>query len=93
MVRGQIQDRNGVDVLPACYTGACTCRFLESLVVNLPKSVRRTAVFTKTDGIVDWKVCKTGNRAHDFEVSGTHVGLVFNPIVYDLVARRLAEAI
>jgi pimeloyl-ACP methyl ester carboxylesterase len=93
MVRGQIQDRKDSDVLPACYTGACTCRFLESLVVNLPRSVRRTAIFTKTDGIVDWKVCKTGNRAHDFEVSGTHIGLVFNPIVYDLVARRLAEAI
>ena len=32
----------------------------------------------------------TGRRANDFEVSGTHIGLVFNPIVYDLVARRLA---
>jgi pimeloyl-ACP methyl ester carboxylesterase len=90
LVRGQIHDRNGVGVLPACYTGACTCRFLESLVVNLPKSIRRTAVFTKNDGIVDWKVCKTGHRANDFEVSGTHIGLVFNPIVYDLVAHRLA---
>jgi len=92
LVRGQIHDRNGDSVLPACYTGACTCRFLESLVLSLPRTVRRTAVYTKTDGIVDWKMCKTGNKTHDFEVSGTHVGLVFNPIVYDLVARRLAEA-
>jgi pimeloyl-ACP methyl ester carboxylesterase len=90
MVRGQIHDRNGIGVLPACYTGRCTCSFLESLVVRLPKSVGRTAVFTKSDGIVDWKVCKTGRPANDFEVSGTHIGLVFNPIVYDLVARRLA---
>ena len=77
-------------VLPACYTGACTCQFLESLVLKLSRSVRQTAVYTKTDGIVDWKVCKTGNRASDFEVSGTHIGMVFNPMVYDLVARRLA---
>jgi triacylglycerol lipase len=90
MVRGQIHQRNGEGVLPSCYTGACTCRFLESLVLTLPRSVRRTAVYTKTDGIVDWKVCKTGQRANDFEVSGTHIGLVFNPIVYTLVARRLA---
>jgi len=90
LVRGQIQERNGEGVLPSCYTGACTCRFLESLVLKLPRSVRRTAVFTKTDGIVDWKVCKTGRRANDFEVTGTHIGLVFNPMVYDLVARRLA---
>ena len=90
MVRGQIHERNAEGVLPDCYTGACTCRFLESLVLKLPKSVRRTAVFTKTDGIVDWRVCKTGRQANDFEVSGTHIGLVFNPSVYDLVAHRLA---
>ena len=90
LVRGQIHDRNAEGVLPACYTGACTCRFLESLVLKLPRTVRRTAVFTKTDGIVDWRVCTTGQRANDFEVSGTHIGLVFNPGVYDLVARRLA---
>jgi pimeloyl-ACP methyl ester carboxylesterase len=90
MVRGQIHERNAELVLPSCYTGACTCRFLESLVLKLPKSVRRTAVYTKSDGIVDWRVCKTGKKANDFEVSSTHIGLVFNPIVYELVARRLA---
>jgi pimeloyl-ACP methyl ester carboxylesterase len=90
MVRGQIHKRNAELVLPSCYTGACTCRFLESLVLNLPRSVRRTAVYTKTDGIVDWRVCRTGNKANDFEVASTHIGLVFNPIVYELVARRLA---
>jgi pimeloyl-ACP methyl ester carboxylesterase len=90
LVRGQIHQRNGEEVLPSCYTGACTCCFLESLVLNLPRSVRRTAVFTRTDGIVDWRVCKTGNRANDFEVTGSHIGMVFNSVVYDLVARRLA---
>jgi triacylglycerol lipase len=90
MVRGQILERHGRDVLPACYTGACTCSFLESLNENLPKSVRQTAIYTKSDGIVDWHVCMTGNPAHDFEVSATHIGMVFNPIVYDLVAKRLA---
>jgi pimeloyl-ACP methyl ester carboxylesterase len=91
LVRGQIHDRNGETVLPSCYTGVCTCRFLESLVLRLPRSVRRTAVYTKTDGIVDWKVCRTGHRANDFEVSSSHIGLVFNAVVYDLVARRLAR--
>jgi hypothetical protein len=27
----------------------------------------------------------------DFEVSATHIGLVFNPIVFDVVAHRLAR--
>jgi triacylglycerol lipase len=90
LVRGRIHDRNGAGVLPDCYTGACACQFLESLVLKLPRSVRRTAVYTRSDGIVDWRVCRTGHRANDFEVSSSHIGMVFNPTVYDLVARRLA---
>jgi pimeloyl-ACP methyl ester carboxylesterase len=91
MVRGQILERHGTGVLPACYTAACTCNFLESLVVKLPKSVFETAIYTKSDGIVDWRVCRTGNPDVDFEVSATHIGLAFNPIVFDVVAHRLAR--
>jgi len=40
---------------------------------------------------VDWRVCVNDNPATDVEVSGTHVGLVFNPVVYELIARRLAQ--
>jgi len=92
LVRRQILERNGPDVLPTCYTGMCTCSFLQSLMSRFPKSVRQTAVYTKTDGIVDWKVCMTGNPNIDFEVAATHLGLVFSPIVYSLVAHRLAGA-
>ena len=83
LVRGQILDRHGDGVLPACYTAACTCNFLESLMGKMPKSVAETAIYTKSDGIVDWRVCQTGNSANDFEVSSTHIGLAFNPIVYE----------
>lgn len=91
LVRGQILARHGEGVLPACYTARCTCNFLESLTCDLPKSIFQTAIYTKSDGIVDWKVCRTGQRDIDFEVSATHIGLVFNPIVFDLVAHRLAR--
>jgi hypothetical protein len=92
VVRGQILERHGKGVLPACYTGACTCAFIESLETDVPESVRETAIYTKTDGIVDWRVCMTDQPGVDFEVSATHIGLVFNPIVYGLVAKRLAGA-
>ena len=90
LVRGQILSRHGKGVLPDCYTGACTCHFLESLSTKLPKSIDQTAIYTRTDGIVDWQVCMTGDPRNDFEVSATHIGLVFNPIVFHLVAHRLA---
>ena len=92
VVRAQILQRHGRGVLPDCYTSKCTCDFLESLAGPIPRSVRQTAIFTKSDGIVDWRVCRTGRPSMDFEVSATHLGLVFNPMVYDLVAQRLAAA-
>lgn len=91
LVRGQILERHGGGVLPACYTAACTCNFLESLEVKLPKSVFQTAIYSKSDGIVDWRVCRTGHALADFEVSSTHIGMAFNPIVFDLIAHRLAS--
>ena len=49
-----------------------------------------TAVYRKTDGIVAWEVCTTGKPDVDIEVTDTHLGLVFNPNVYLIVANRLA---
>jgi hypothetical protein len=56
---------------------------------GLPEAVLQSAVYTKSDGIVDWRVCVTDDPATNFEVSGTHVGLVFNASVYGLIATRL----
>jgi triacylglycerol lipase len=89
-VRKQILERNGGGVLPDCYTARCTCSFLESLHQDFPKSVRQTSIYTKTDGILDWHVCRTGDPSVDFEVSATHIGLVFSPLAYSVIARRLA---
>jgi hypothetical protein len=55
--------------------------------------VAQTAIYTKNDGIVDWRYCVTGDPEIDCEVAGTHVGLVFNPAVYRILARRLAQCV
>jgi pimeloyl-ACP methyl ester carboxylesterase len=93
LVRTRILNKHGGGVLPSCYTGRCTCDFLESLKRNLPARMMETAIYTKTDGIVDWRYCITGDPELDFEVPGTHIGLAFNPSVYDIVANRLAGAL
>ena len=90
MVRKQIRQNHGQQVLPGCYSGACTCAFLDSLSRDLPATVAETAIYTRNDGLVDWRYCITGNRDVDCEVPGTHVGLGFNPAVYSLIAKRLA---
>jgi hypothetical protein len=63
------------------------------LKAEFPGDVAQTAVYTRSDGIVDWHYCITGDPAIDFEVAGTHVGLVFNPAVYRLLAGRLARGV
>ena len=91
LVRQQILERHGRGVLPTCYTARCTCDFVESLQGDLPKSVRQTAIYSKTDGLLNWRICRTGDPEVDFEVSSTHIGMVFSPLVYSIVAQRLAE--
>jgi triacylglycerol lipase len=92
VVRDEILSHHGSGVLPDCYTPRCTCDFLSSLRSSVPSSIAETAIYTKDDGVVDWRYCTTGDRDLDFEVPGTHVGLVFNPSVYTIIAERLAEA-
>jgi pimeloyl-ACP methyl ester carboxylesterase len=91
-VRKRILLTQGDAVLPTCYTGKCTCNFLNSLRRDLPESVHETAIYTKMDGFVDWHYCITGDPGKDIEVNGTHVGLAFNPVVYGIIAERLGLA-
>lgn len=91
-VRRQILETRGEHVLPQCYTGRCTCSFIGCLRQDFPESIRQTAVYTRTDSLVDWHYCVTGNPDHDIEVTGTHIGLAFNPNVYRIIAERLAAS-
>ena len=93
-VRGRILDRRERPrtVRPECYTSTCTCDFVRSLRSDLPASVDRAAIYTETDGVVDWHACIEDDRRFNTKVDGTHVGLAFNPQVYRRVAKLLAAA-
>ena len=91
-VRLRILQEHGDGVLPQCYTGRCTCNFVDSLRREVPDSMIQTAIYTRHDGIVDWRYCRTMNKENDFEVPGTHIGMAFNPTAYSIVAERLALA-
>jgi triacylglycerol lipase len=91
-IRQRILQEHGQGVLPTCYTGRCTCSFVDSLKRDIPAAMFETAIYTRDDGIVDWRYCMTGNEDVDFEVPGTHIGMAFNPSAYTVVADRLAQA-
>jgi triacylglycerol lipase len=92
LVRGFIKARADPAVPETCYTGLCECDFVNALKQPLPGTVPHAAIYTRTDGVVDWRRCITEDAGNDIEVSGTHVGLVFNPEVYRHIAQRLARA-
>ncbi len=87
-VREQLQR----DDRPDCYTGYCGCVAVKGLEDGFPVSVPQVAVYTKTDGIVDWRVCVNDDPATNVEVTGTHVALVANPGAYRAIAHHLARA-
>jgi pimeloyl-ACP methyl ester carboxylesterase len=92
-IRARREGRPGHKPLrESCFSGSCNCGFVESLRAGLPASIHQTAIYTKTDGIVDWEVCITGDPGIDIEVKGTHCGLAWNASVYRLIAERLADA-
>jgi predicted alpha/beta hydrolase family esterase len=90
-IRRRIFKKTNQPEHPTCYTGHCQCITITSLHNFLPKQVRQTAIYTKSDGIVDWQNCRSRFEENNFEVTGTHIGLVYNFQVYKLIAERLSS--
>lgn len=92
-VRRRVHGRTDRGAVPVeCYSGFCRCDAVSVLRGAFPSSVHQTAIYTKRDGVVDWNFCVSGDPETDIEVSGSHVGLVFNSTVYRHIAERLAAA-
>lgn len=74
-----------------CLTKRCRCRYSVGLHGPFPTDqVRLTSVFSKEDGVVKWQAAVVA-EAECREVTGSHVGLVFNRAVYHEIAAALAQ--
>ena len=58
-----------------------------------PLSVPSTAIYTRGDGIVDWRTCVDVDGRESVEVPGSHCGLGHNPLALRIVTERLAEEV
>lgn len=93
IVQQRIKDRDTRPGRHYCFTQNCDCAGILGLLQSLQASkIKQTAIYSKTDGIVDWHNCINNDPSLNFEVSSTHGGMAFNPKVYRLLALRLAEA-
>ena len=73
-----------------CLTYRCRCTFTAGFWAPFPdESVRLTSIYSKGDGVVRWQA-QLVPYADCVEVTGSHVGLVFNRKSYRAIARALA---
>ena len=75
-----------------CLTEQCRCGFAQQTPRPLPGSIHHAAIFSQADGVVDWHDSQEPDPRLNHEVGGTHIGLVYNPRAYRVLAELLAEA-
>ncbi len=79
------------EVTSGCFTPECSCGFVQTLLNRpLPQTFQHNAIFSKVDGVVDWRTCVEEDGDLNREVTATHIGMAFNPDVYRTVANLLA---
>ena len=71
-----------------CTAGECARLSWEQSQVPLEKDVAFTSVFSRRDGIIDWRSC-LDPQAKTVEVSTSHLGMAFDPVVLDVVTETL----
>ena len=73
---------------PDCVGGDCARESFAEMSSPLPEGVDYTAVFSRRDGIVDWRACLDPVAAR-VEVRSSHIGMAFDPRTHDVVVAAL----
>jgi pimeloyl-ACP methyl ester carboxylesterase len=73
-----------------CLRGDCCERFRAALAGPFPDDVHWTALYSRTDGIVDWRACLDPQADELVEVRASHCGMALNAQVYAEVAAALS---
>lgn len=73
-----------------CTSGACAMRMWEESRLPLPADLPFTAIYSRRDGIADWRAC-IDPAAEAREVRTSHVGMALDPVVLDIVTESLAR--
>jgi hypothetical protein len=84
--------RAGVPGLMAeeCVAGSCAQQSFAECREPLPADVGFTAIYSRRDGIVDWRAC-VDPVAVPVEVTASHLGMAFDPRVVDAVGAALSR--
>jgi pimeloyl-ACP methyl ester carboxylesterase len=71
-----------------CVAGACARQSFDESRRPIPPTVAFTAIYSRRDGIVDWRAC-IDPLATAVEVTTSHIGMAIDPRVIDHVVTAL----
>jgi pimeloyl-ACP methyl ester carboxylesterase len=74
-----------------CKDGRCCSAFREDLRAPLPAETSAISVYSRSDGIVDWRAC-IDPHVEPVEVDSSHCGMSVNLDVYRVLERSLGHS-
>jgi triacylglycerol lipase len=72
----------------SCLAGDCCADFWEQSKTPLPKGIGFVSIYSKSDGVVDWRACLAQGAKH-VEIGSSHIGMAANAAAYRAVADGL----
>jgi len=72
----------------SCRDGDCCAQVRDELDAPLAPHIRALTVYSRSDGVVDWRAC-LDPHAEPVEVDSSHCGMSIHTEVYELLARAL----
>ncbi len=74
----------------SCLSGDCCTAFWDAMRSPLPRGVGYVSIYSRSDGIVDWRACLDPVADAHVEVRGSHCGMSVNARAYRAIGRSLA---
>jgi triacylglycerol lipase len=97
LVRAQVYAVGAIGTLGApglfrrsCLWGDCCQDFWDDLEAPLPRGVGYVSVYSRTDGVVDWRACLDKGAEH-VEVRASHCGMAVNVAAYRALGAALED--
>jgi triacylglycerol lipase len=73
----------------SCIDGECCSSFWDELAQPLPRNVSLVSVYSKSDGIVDWRSCLDPHATQLVEIDASHCGMAVSRSAWRAVAEAL----
>jgi pimeloyl-ACP methyl ester carboxylesterase len=71
-----------------CLDGVCCGEMLERLAGPFPHEVGFVSIYSRRDGVIDWRTCLDPAADH-VEISSSHCGMAYSPQAYRAIASAL----